>query len=287
MSSIRQPARIEGTDVTSAGALTLREDGLWVSPDAASRSVSFPSGGHAECVDVEGSSFWFRHRNDLLLHALRRFPPRGAILDIGAGNGYVASVLESEGGHQVAALEPVLDGARNAKSRGLSSVICSTLEGARFRSASISAIGMFDVLEHVEEDGAFLEEVARVLEPRGLLYVTVPAHSWLWSFEDRFAGHFRRYTLPRIRGDLRARGFQIELATYFFAPVVLPILLLRTIPSLGGRLGSCSRAQSQHVDDSGIVARALTAALRLERAWIASGRVLPAGTSCLVVGRRK
>lgn len=52
-------------------------------------ALSYPSTGNDVCFSLEDTSFWFRHRNNCILEAVRRLPPQGEILDIGGGNGYV------------------------------------------------------------------------------------------------------------------------------------------------------------------------------------------------------
>jgi SAM-dependent methyltransferase len=271
-----------------SGGLRRGEQGIW-EPLAGdpTHQLSFPTGGHAECLQIEDGSFWFRHRNACLLEIVRRFPPAGAIFELGAGNGFVAAAFE-QAGFPCVAVEPGVEGAHNARSRGVQTVVCSTLEAASFRPGSLPAVGLFDVVEHIEQDGPFLTEVVRALAPGGHLYVTVPAYRWLWSDEDRIAGHHRRYTLGRIRGDLVRAGLAVEYATYFFMPLVLPVFLMRTIAGRLRRSGGepASHAVQQHRPAAGGLTAAITAALGLELRWLRRGNRVPIGTSCLLVARK-
>ena len=94
--------------------------------------------------------------------------------------------------------------------------------------------GSFDVVEHIEDDLKFLREVCFLLMDGGRVYITVPAYAWFWSRDDELAGHYRRFTVRSLRDLLKAAGFRVEFATYFFAFLPLPIFLLRALPS---RLG--------------------------------------------------
>lgn len=142
-------------------------------------------------MQVEDESFWFRHRNDCIAALVRRNRPSGPVLDVGGGNGFVTRRLMDEG-LDATLLEPGIAGATNAKwRRCLPEVVCATLEDVAFPDTCIPAIGAFDVLEHIEDDRAFIGEVYRVLILGGLYFATVPAHSWLWSAADVHAGHFR------------------------------------------------------------------------------------------------
>ena len=81
---------------------------------------------------------------------VERFRPQGTIVDIGGGNGFVAGKLV-QAGFPTVVVEPGETGARNAARRGVTTVICATLEAAHFRAASVPAACVFDVLEHIEK----------------------------------------------------------------------------------------------------------------------------------------
>jgi SAM-dependent methyltransferase len=271
---------------TFANNLEPGDDGLWW-PRTRS-AVDYPDEGNAFCFQVEDGSFWFHHRNACLLAVMARFPPAGTVFDIGGGNGFVARALVTAGHHAIV-VEPGPAGARNAQSRGLSPVICSTLDDAGFARGSMPAAGLFDVLEHIADDAGVLRRLAELLQDRGRLYLTVPAYQWLWSNEDDISGHHRRYTTRSLTRVLEASGFAVEFASYFFAPLPLPILLLRALPArLGHRPAVDLDAIKRELKPpSGIAVDALTALLGAEQRWLARGRTIPTGGSCLVVARRR
>src|SRR4029453_13054884 len=103
-----------------------------------------------------------------------------------------------------------------------------------FRPGSLPAIGMFDVLEHIENDVAFLDSLHELLIPSGRIYVAVPAFGFLWSADDAAAGHFRRYTIGTLTKALASSGFIVDYSTYFFQWLWLPIFFFRTMPSVIG-----------------------------------------------------
>lgn len=271
---------------TLAGNLDLAPDGLWW-PRSRSR-VDYPDEGNAFCFQVEDQSFWFQHRNRCILAAVARFPPPGPIFDIGGGNGFVARAL-TQAGHPAVVVEPGPVGARNAQARGLSPVICSTLDDAGFHPGALPAAGLFDVLEHIEDDRGVLRRLASLVRPGGRLYVTVPAYQWLWSGEDVLGGHHRRYGLGALTRVVREAGFAVEFATYFFWPLPLPILLVRAIPwRLGHRPPVDVEAIKRELKPpTGPAVDLLTALLGLERKWLEGGGRLPFGGSCLLVARRE
>ncbi|KAF1708596.1 class I SAM-dependent methyltransferase [Pseudoxanthomonas sacheonensis] len=265
-------------DIESLSAdLKLHGDGVWYS--AMRQAVSYPEEGNAGCFAVEDRSFWFQHRNACIAAAVGAFPPHGALIDIGGGNGYVARGLE-QAGFEVVLMEPGPAGVTHARARGLRQVICATLETANFRPASLPAVGLFDVIEHIEEDLKFLSSIGKFLRPGGYLYATVPAHSLLWSAEDLSAGHFRRYTKSGITALLARAGFAVEFSSYIFRPLPLPILLMRSLPRLLG-MSAKSGPKNEHAP----AGKLLNALLNGEIANIRNIRPMRFGASCLVVAK--
>ena len=260
-------------------------DGLWW-PRNRSR-VDYPDEGNAFCYQIEDQSFWFQHRNACLLAVMARFPPGGTVFDVGGGNGYVARALTAAGVPAVV-VEPGPTGASNARSRGLDPVICSTLDDAGFRPGSMPAAGLFDVLEHIEDDRGVLGRLAELIPRGGRLYLTVPAYQWLWSNEDAISGHHRRYTTHQLARVVADAWFAIEFTSYLFWPLPLPILLLRALPA---RIGHRPRIDLDAIrrelkPSQGTALKTLRGVLDLERRWLARGRRIPVGGSCLLVARR-
>lgn len=268
---------------TVSGVLTQDETGIWRTPAGAIAALRYPSAGHDEYAAVEDDSFWFTHRNRCIVAALAHHAFEGPLLDVGGGNGAVSRALE-RAGRPVVLLEPGPTGATNARSRGLDDVVCATLEEAAFADGSFGAAGAFDVVEHVVHEQALLAEVHRVLRPDGIFCVTVPAYTWLWSAEDDHAGHVRRYTLDQLLASFTSAGFTLDYASYFFAPLTVPILLGRTLPYRLGRRSTATVA-TEHRPPR-LARHAVDALLAPEVTRIREGRSLPFGSSILAVARR-
>lgn len=272
-------------------ALEQDEQGIWRAD--LSQPVSYPTDGNETCFIVEGDSFWFKHRNRCIVSLVERWPAPepGPLFDVGGGNGVVAVALESAGISTVL-VEPGAVGAANGRGRGLRNVVLGTLESAAFRSGSLPSVGIFDVIEHIEDRVNFLDEVHRILVPGGMLYATVPAYGWLWSDEDVHAGHFLRYTVDSLTDELAGRGFEVDYCSYFFRPLPLPIFLLRSLPHrlgamLGRRSAGGAASMEQEHNAGGGATRALVERLlegEVER--INAGQTMSFGASCLVAAHR-
>lgn len=270
----------------AAPALRQASDGVWYPPTHS--APDYPDEGNAFCFQVEDHSFWFRYRNERIVEAVRRFPPAGAILDIGGGNGFVARGL-TQAGFPAVVVEPGPEGAKNAVARGLAPVVCATLDDAGFLPGSLPAAGLFDVLEHLQDDHAVLASLARLLPRDGRLYLTVPAYSWLWSDDDVVAGHHRRYTRGSLTRVVEAAGFAVETDSYLFAPLVAPILLLRALPTmLGFRKAADAATLTRELrPGAGFAERLMARLLALEGWWFGHVGAVPFGSTVLLVARRR
>ena len=75
----------------------------------------------------------------------------------------------------------------------------------------------FEVLEHIEDDAAALEQWAARLRPGGWLLLSVPAVQRRYGPFDELVGHFRRYDTEALTALLASRGFtEIEACRYGF-----------------------------------------------------------------------
>jgi len=273
---------------TIATNLEQNSDGAWRCKSAS--PISYPEWGNDACFQVEDVSFWFRHRSTCILEVMRQFPPSGPVFDVGGGNGFVARGMQ-DAGFEVVLLEPGRTGVRNAQRRGIQNVVCAGLEDVGFGQASLAAAGLFDVVEHIEQDRKFLELVKGYLCPRGRVYLTVPAYQALWSYEDVSAGHFRRYSRRALLNLLQDSGFAVEFLTGFFQFLVPAILLGRALPyRLGlGKTGTHDarrKMQAEHEVHSVLVSRLLAWLQHRELDQIRTQRQMKSGASWLVVGRK-
>lgn len=250
--------------------------------------ISYPEQGNQHCYQIEDDSYWFKHRNECIVAAFKKYATQNTFFDIGGGNGFVSKYLENEGVDCVL-VEPGVQGCLNAKERQLKNIVCSTLEEAKFKTNAIPNIGVFDVVEHIKNDNQFLKMIHNYLIPNGLVFITVPAYNTLWSNEDIEAGHFRRYTTKTINDKLINNGFEIIYSSYIFSILTLPILLFRSIPSRLGfnkKTNDLDKYQSQHTAKNGLVQKVLNLFLTKELDSLKTGKLTFTGSSCFVVARK-
>ncbi len=149
---------------------------------------------------------------------------RGRLLDVAAGSGIAAQLLQ-EGGWEVSALDISEELVSQIGERGVDARVHDLASGPLpFGDQTFAAVFAGEIIEHLVDTTEFLDELRRVLVPGGVAVLTTPN---LASFENRlrlllgrypiwveFAmsdqGHVRSYTLPTLRAHLGARGFAVE-----------------------------------------------------------------------------
>lgn len=163
----------------------------------------------------ENRHFWFLGRNSVAVSLVRKYAPPGArMLEIGCGTGNILRRLGGSG-YMVQGTDVSLDALRLAQTRYQSRYIQADIARLPFVE-HFQAAGLFDVLEHIDDDMHALSMVRRTLEPGGLLFLTVPAGAHLFSDYDELLCHRRRYDMAPLLEKVTAAGFSVLKATHFF-----------------------------------------------------------------------
>ncbi|MFI5089174.1 MAG: class I SAM-dependent methyltransferase [Terriglobales bacterium] len=246
-----------------------------------------------ELVAAEDRHFWFIARNQVIAAALRRatrsLPAGFQTLEIGCGTGNVLRLLEKIGGAEnVVGMDMFAGGLRYARQRTQCALVQGDLHAPPFQT-QFHLIGMFDVIEHLADESRALLDARALLAPGGKLLLTVPANMSLWSYADEFAGHQRRYDQNQLREKLLAAGFRVDYVSYFMATTYPIMWLKRRATSWTHRTHSPAQARDLFLAELRpvpIVNGILRWLAEREATLIASGRVLPFGTSLLAVATR-
>jgi SAM-dependent methyltransferase len=175
-------------------------------------------------------SWWYRGRAAVVRAVLKRLParPRRTILDFGAGFGGMHDTLSRYG--TVSAFEPDEQARASASVRGYERIF-GTVDPALAQPYDL--IALCDVLEHIEDDRAFLARAKHALAPDGALLVTVPAMPFLWSVHDVSHHHFRRYTKRSLRDAFEESGYEVVFISYWNA-LLFPAAALARMLGKGG-----------------------------------------------------
>jgi len=143
---------------------------------------------------------------------------RGDILEVGAGTGSNTRFLDAGGRGRWVCLEPdrelidkLVKNLAETEPRRMYETVCGTLES--LAGQKFDTIIYIDVLEHIDNDRAELNQAGSHLRPGGHLIVLSPAHQRLFSPFDAAIGHFRRYNRPMLRA-ISPTSLRIERMKY-------------------------------------------------------------------------
>jgi len=167
-----------------------------------------------------------RAKYHLTLRWLRSAIREGALLyNIGVGSGYF-NHLAVRAGLNVVGCEP--DPAACAAARasgpraGCELVEAGLAQFARGR-APADFIVMHDVLEHIEDDAAAVQDLRSLAKSGTRIVLSVPASPRLFGQHELELGHFRRYTKKTLRAVL-GHSFRFRRLQYF-GMASIPIVL--------------------------------------------------------------
>ncbi|MGW7521461.1 class I SAM-dependent methyltransferase [Streptomyces sp. NPDC054796] len=179
-----------------------------------------------------------RRQAAVLARALRGSAAPPVILDIGCGDGTAAATASSTldellGQHRLVGVDWSQDALRRASTRLTAVRGELTAPGLPFASGSADAVVFSEVIEHLVDPDAALDELRRVLRPGGHLLLSTPnLAAWynrallLAGTQPVFSevslrgihgrpgsqvvGHLRLYTAKALRSLLPASGFTVE-----------------------------------------------------------------------------
>jgi SAM-dependent methyltransferase len=232
---------------------------------------------YEKMAELDQLHWWYRARREVLAALIRRKArpgPNSRLLEIGCGTGHNLSMLSEFG--EVEGLE-LDDEARAIAEKRLGKPVLNAplpeLNGVPERHYDL--IGAFDVVEHIDDDQAAVESIARRLKSGGRLVVTVPAHQWMWSAHDVVNHHKRRYSKQALRELIESSPLRLEAIGYFNS-LLFPLAIARRLSPLR------ERADDELSLPPKALNTALEAAFAAERHLI--GRLaLPPGLSLFAV----
>lgn len=234
--------------------------------------------------ELEDELWWFRGMERISMALLGRFlddtGPKD-VLDAGCGTGGMLAPLGRLG--RVTGLDRSPDALRFAARRSPTALVRSDVGRLPFAGESFDVVTSFDVLYHlaVTDDVAALREIARVLRPKGLLLLRVPANERLRSRHDVAVHTRQRYERPELVDKLTKSGLEPVFVS-FANTLLYPIAVLRRRAErlTGGR------KQGSEVEAVGpLLNRWLELPLRVE-SWLLPSLRLPFGLSLVAVARK-
>jgi SAM-dependent methyltransferase len=179
---------------------------------------------------LEKDNWWFVSRRAFILQLLPSINKQKdcSILDIGCAGGQLLSDLTSHGYTNLYGIDLSIKAINLCHSRGLNNTIVMDARKLSYPSESFDVIVASDVLEHISHPEATLREWRRILKPRGVLLIFVPAFQSLWSSHDDHNKHIRRYTKKDLVPLLTQTDLVLHRCSYWNVSL-LPIKYLASV----------------------------------------------------------
>jgi SAM-dependent methyltransferase len=239
--------------------------------------------------------FWFERENKHFWHIARKeiigdmiarylskeYGPLNKVLglEIGIGNGNVSTELIRKG-IQMEGADLFYSSLQYCRKRLDIPLYQTDLLKLPFRE-KYDLIGIYDIIEHIEDDRLALQNIYQALKPGGTLNVTVPACRFLWSQFDEM-DHKRRYTKAELKEKLEAAGFKVRRISFFMFilfPIVYLVRKIQTYPK---------DTQLKHVHEVQVVPvinGLFLALFRFEKTLLRAFN-LPIGSSLIAVAQK-
>ena len=135
------------------------------------------------------------------------------VVEVGAGIGTFSEfVIDSPGVESLLSVEPagnvfpVLE--RKFLGNERVCAVRANIDQVEMAAEADSLVAV-NVLEHVEDDEAFLRAAAKIVKPSGHLLLFVPAHQFLFGSLDKAFDHYRRYSKAGLSSLLSRSGWEV------------------------------------------------------------------------------
>jgi ubiquinone/menaquinone biosynthesis C-methylase UbiE len=242
---------------------------------------------YSNLAEVETRHWFYVGKREIVRRWIQRLRPLDAndlLADCGAGTGIFAAGYMST--CRVVAIDDHEESLALASQRlGSARVMRGACTNLPLADRSVDVLTALDVIEHVEDDRNALMEFSRVVKPGGLVVITVPALTWLWSDWDLALHHFRRYSWRALLDLVPREHFDIVHSAYINVAALPLVMLARASRALMRAFGTTPRTR---LEDR-IPPAPINAALKSSFVFLACQRLIrfPAGVGLLAVLRRK
>lgn len=221
--------------------------------------------------------FWVKWRFEFLCRMLSdEF--RGALLDIGCGNGVVLEQIFRRFGCTGDGAELNLNALNQFMAKESARLFYDIAQRDASLRARYGTVLLLDVLEHIPQPVSFLEATRFHMAPGALVAINVPAIQSLYSRFDSLQGHVRRFDIKTLSDVVAQSGLVLEDVRYWgFGLVPIAWLRKQVIRNLPD-----DQVMLKGFDPAPLAGRVMSAIGRVERAlpvrW-------PVGTSLMAIAR--
>ncbi len=169
-------------------------------------------------ADIEDRHWWFLGRRKIMERIVRRvLPPsrQTTVVDVGCGTGANIAALARD--YCCVGIDTSPQAIRFAQGRFPNVRFLCGSAPAELGSIAADArmFLLMDVLEHVDDDCAFLSGLLAAASPGAHFLLTVPANPSLWTEHDVSFGHYRRYDISRLQRTWDGLPVTVRLLSHY------------------------------------------------------------------------
>ena len=206
------------------------------------RNEEYDAGGFDSLRKMQTQHFWYAGRHRFIEYTLKKMlkstgtqhNDRLSMIDLGGGcGGWIHYLMNNPdysqcelalGDSSIHALQYAADYV-GPKAKRYQIDLLQLPWQARW-----DVVFLLDVMEHIPDDTAALQQAWKILRPGGLLFVATPALKVFWTYNDELAHHVRRYSKKDYAALAEQAGFDLLLSRYFMF-LLSPLLYLSRIKS--------------------------------------------------------
>lgn len=236
--------------------------------------------------DIEENYWWYVGLRNLVFSFINKINSKNEklnILDAGCGTG---KILENFNAYKAYGIDFSEEALRFCNFRNLNNTLRASICDLPFKNNSFDIVTSFDVLccIDVDYDMKILEELYRIMNKNGVLFLNLPAYNFLQSTHDKAVHIKHRYLLNEVKRKIERAGFIVEKITYrncFLFPLAFIVRIFKKIFMLK-KLG----VKSDLISLPGPLNKLLASILFFENKLIISGVNFPFGLSLYCVVRK-
>ena len=233
--------------------------------------------------ETELYHWWFKSKREIVLSLAKPYLEGDIkIADFGCGCGLFLKELETYGnaiGYDYS--EHALDYCRG-KFKGKLVQLDLNEERTDLQN-NLDVVFALDIIEHVKNDRAAIENIYRTLKPGGYAIFTVPAFQRLWSQNDINNMHYRRYNRKELAELLEKAGFVIEYQSYYNFYLFFPAVIVRFLTKI---LKIDKNSTIEYNSGNSVFNTLLYKIFSCEKRRISKHKRFPYGLSIIVLAKR-
>ena len=179
---------------------------------------------------LENDHWWFISKRNFIktLLSLVNLKPEAKILDIGCGTGINLKLLTQYG--QVTGSDFSSTAIKFCQQKGFSKLLKASANKLPFKSPKFNLVTLFDVLYHqgIKDDQKVLNQVSKILKPKGYVLITDCAHQWLYSSHDKAQQARVRYQKKDLEAKVTKAGLSIIRSSYIYL-TTFPLFIVKRL----------------------------------------------------------